>query len=43
MGIEAISQKLGDAYPRRTLQRRLAMLVAQARIQMLGDRRESGG
>lgn len=39
MGIDAISQKLGDTPQRRTLQRRLALLVAQKRIQMLGDRR----
>lgn len=39
MGIDAIEQKLGDAYQRRTLQRRLALLVAQHRIEMLGERR----
>jgi len=39
MGIDAISQKLGDTHQRRTLQRRLALLVAQKRIQMLGERR----
>lgn len=39
MGIDAISQKLGAPLERRTLQRRLALLVAQQRIQMLGTRR----
>jgi len=39
MRMEAISQKLGGIHQRRTLQRRLALLVAQQRIQMLGDRR----
>lgn len=39
MGIEAIEQRLGDSYQRRTLQRRLSMLVAQHRIEMLGERR----
>lgn len=39
MGIDAISQKLGTPLERRTLQRRLALLVAQQRIQMLGARR----
>lgn len=37
MGIDAISQKLGDSHQRRTLQRRLALLVAQKRIQMFGE------
>ncbi len=39
MGIEAIGQKLGHRYQRRTLQRRLALLVEQQRIEMLGERR----
>lgn len=39
LGIEAIEQQLGAALHRRTLQRRLALLVAQQRIEMLGDRR----
>lgn len=39
MGIDAISQSLGSAQQRRTLQRRLALLVAQKRIEKLGERR----
>ena len=39
LGIEAIAQMLGDSMQRRTLQRRLALLVAQGRIQMLGEAR----
>lgn len=39
MGIDAIEQKLGGGYQRRTLQRRLALLVQQHRIDMLGERR----
>ena len=39
VGINAIEQKLGDGYQRRTLQRRLALLVEQHRIEMLGERR----
>ncbi|MDO9570156.1 MAG: Fic family protein [Hydrogenophaga sp.] len=39
MGLDAISQKLGGTHQRRTLQRRLALLVAQERIKMMGDRR----
>lgn len=39
IGIETIAQKLGGTLQRRSLQRRLALLVAQERIQMLGDRR----
>ena len=39
VGIEAVAQKLGDSYQRRTLQRRLALLVEQQRIEMLGARR----
>ncbi len=39
MGIDAIEKKLGASYQRRTLQRRLALLVAQQRIEMLGERR----
>lgn len=33
MGLDAISQKLGGSHQRRTLQRRLALLVAQERNQ----------
>ena len=39
MGIDTIAQQLGIPIHRRTLQRRLALLVAQQRIEMLGDRR----
>ncbi|MDR7151661.1 hypothetical protein J2W49_003637 [Hydrogenophaga palleronii] len=40
VGIDAIEEKLGDQqYHRRTLQRRLALLVEQQRIEMLGERR----
>ena len=39
MTIDAISRKLGNRYQRRTLQRRLALLVEQKRIEMLGERR----
>ena len=39
LGIEAIAQALGDSLKRRTLQRRLATLVAQGRIQMQGEAR----
>ena len=39
MGIDAIAQALGDSLKRRTLQRRLATLVAQGRIQMQGEAR----
>lgn len=39
LGIEAIAQSLGDSLKRRTLQRRLASLVAQGRIQMVGEAR----
>ncbi|WP_310566581.1 Fic family protein [Hydrogenophaga sp.] len=39
VGIEAIEQQLGTPLHRRTLQRRLAVLVAQQRIDMLGERR----
>lgn len=39
MGIDAIAKKLGDSYQRRTLQRRLASLVALQRIEMIGQRR----
>lgn len=37
--IEAILQKVGDTHHRRTLQRRLALLVEQKRIEMVGERR----
>lgn len=39
MGIEAIAHKLSGSYQRRTLQRRLALLVKQQRIEMLGEKR----
>ena len=39
LGIEAIAGQLGHRYPRRTLQRRLALLVEQQRIAMLGEKR----
>ena len=39
VGIEVIEQQLGTPLHRRTLQRRLALLVEQQRIEMLGDRR----
>lgn len=39
VGIDALAQQLGTPLHRRTLQRRLALLVAQERIEMLGDRR----
>lgn len=39
VGIETIEQALGTPLHRRTLQRRLALLVAQQRIEMLGERR----
>ena len=39
VGIDAIAQQLGSPLHRRTLQRRLALLVAQQRIEMLGERR----
>lgn len=39
MGIDTIEQKLDHRYQRRTLQRRLALLVEQQRIEILGGRR----
>jgi len=39
LGIEALLRALGNSLQRRSLQRRLALLVAQGRIQMLGDAR----
>lgn len=39
LGIEAITQITGNGLPRRTLQRRLALLVKQGRLQMLGEAR----
>lgn len=39
IGIDAISAALGGAIPRRTLQRRLALLVEQGRLQALGQAR----
>lgn len=38
-GIDAIAQRLDNTLLRRTLQRRLALLVEQGRIQMLGEAR----
>lgn len=38
-GIEAIAQALGDSMKRRTLQRRLATLVAQGQVLMQGEAR----
>jgi hypothetical protein len=37
VGIDALAQQLGTPLHRRTLQRRLALLVSQDRIEMLGD------
>ena len=39
LGIDAITQSLGNSLTRRTLQRRLALLVKQGRIQSLGEAR----
>jgi Fic family protein len=39
LGIDAIAQQLDHTLLRRTLQRRLALLVEQGRIQMLGEAR----
>ena len=39
IGIDAISEVLKEAVPRRTLQRRLALLVEQGRLQMHGEAR----
>lgn len=39
LGIDAIAQRLENTLLRRTLQRRLALLVEQGRIQMLGEAR----
>nr|WP_295782370.1 Fic family protein [Rhodoferax sp.] len=39
LGIEAIARALGHNLKRRTLQRRLATLVAQGQVQMLGEAR----
>ncbi|CAM4151193.1 Fic family protein [Roseateles saccharophilus] len=39
MGIEALLQQLGSHHQRRTLQRRLAVLVAHGRIQVQGEGR----
>jgi Fic/DOC family len=39
IGIDAIAQTMGNRIQRRTLQRRLALLVALGRIQMLGEAR----
>ena len=36
ISIDAIAQRLGDGLQRRTLQRRLALLVAQGQLRMLG-------
>jgi len=42
LGIDAITQSQGNSLTRRTLQRRLALLVAQGRIRMLGEARALG-
>lgn len=39
IGIDGLSQLIGESMPRRTLQRRLATLVEQARIQTKGESR----
>ena len=39
IGIDALLQALGNHLQRRTLQRRLASLVAQGRIQTVGEAR----
>ena len=39
VGIDALLQAIGDTMPRRTLQRRLALLVEQGRIQTRGESR----
>ena len=39
VGIDALLQAIGDTMPRRTLQRRLALLVEQGRIQTSGESR----
>nr|WP_321161370.1 Fic family protein [Verminephrobacter eiseniae] len=39
MGIDALARKLGDTLQRRTLQRRVALLVEQERIAMFGEGR----
>lgn len=39
LGIEALTQLTGNRLPRRTLQRRLALLVSQGRIQTAGEAR----
>jgi hypothetical protein len=39
VGIDTLAQQLDTPLHRRTLQRRLALLVSQDRIEMLGDRR----
>lgn len=41
IGIDAILQAIGDSIPRRTLQRRLALLIKQGRIQSNGESRAS--
>lgn len=41
MGVEALLQMLGASVQRRTLQRRLALLVSQGRIQMRGEARSA--
>jgi Fic family protein len=41
MGINAIFEALEGAVPRRTLQRRLALLVTQRRLQILGEARSA--
>lgn len=39
VGIDGLFQRHGNSLPRRTLQRRLALLVAQGRIQTVGEAR----
>lgn len=39
LGVEALSQRMGGALHRRTLQRRLALLLAQGRIRLQGQGR----
>ena len=41
IGIDAILQAISDSIPRRTLQRRLALLIKQGRIQSSGESRAS--
>ena len=43
LGIDAIAKLQGNRLTRRTLQRRLALLAKQGRIQMLGEARAACG